>query len=340
MVSIFGIAWENIIVALLAGGLVSSLSYLKTFIARRRIEKKFKITGEYISKFEDEHEGKKIVTSAPVVLTQKGYKIYGETYLSNENRKWILEGNISLDGHIYGVYSAEDPIDKSIGNFFLKVDHKHKMEGLWSGFDSSNNKINSGKYSFFPVNKNIKIQNYEPKYIPQILALSDKQLGQDYLNIESLTKIFTHPNNYLSLAMDNNGTLAGFCLGYIIDSNRIEQEFKINLKDTPNIIKSTKKLAVLKTIAVSEKYQGLGIGSNLVKNCTEHFKRKDLGIICSIGWKSKNGTNIERILIGAGFEKLNEIPKFWNSDSIEKNYNCPVCGNPCNCSAVIFCATL
>jgi ribosomal protein S18 acetylase RimI-like enzyme len=331
---------ENIFIALLIGGLVGSLTYFKTFIDRRRIERKFKIRGEYISRFSYKIEGKEIVKTSPLVLKQKGCNISGETYSMNGDRRLILEGNISKDGLIYGTYYDKDLTSEGMVNFFLKLDKKHKMEGFWSSLDLNNNEINSGKYSILQVNRNIKIQNYEPKYNLQILELSDKQLGKDYLDNESLSKAHSDPNNYLALAIDENGVLVGFCLGYIVDSSRIQQEFKISSKDIPDVIKNASKLAVLKTIAVSEKYKGIGIGGNLIKDCTNYFKSKDLCAICSIGWKSKNGTNVERILLRAGFEKLIEIPEFWNIESIEKKYSCPVCGNPCNCSAVIFFATL
>jgi ribosomal protein S18 acetylase RimI-like enzyme len=331
---------KNIFIALLIGGLVGSLTYFKTFIDRRRIERKFKIRGEYISRFSHKFEDEEIIKSSSLVLNQKGYRVFGETYAINGDRRLILEGNISEDGLICGIYYDEDSTTEGIVNFFLKLDKKHKMEGLWSSFDSGNNKINSGKCSIRKISRNIKIQNYEPKHRHQILELSNKQLGKNYLTKENITKTHSDPNNYLALAIDENGVLAGFCIGYIVDSTKIEQEFKINPEDTPEIIKHTNKIAVLKTIAVSEKYQGIGVGTDLVKDCINYFKSKDLSAICSIGWKSKNGTNVERVLVRAGFDKLREIPKFWNIDSVEKKYNCPVCGNPCNCSAVIFFTTL
>jgi len=78
---LLGIMWEKILVGLIAGGLVSAFYYVKNKIQDKYLERKFPISGEYITKFEDEKDGKKVLCVAPATLKQKGNKVYGENIM-------------------------------------------------------------------------------------------------------------------------------------------------------------------------------------------------------------------------------------------------------------------
>jgi len=59
---------------------------------------------------------------------------------------------------------------------------------------------------------------------------------------------------------------------------------------------------------------------------------------CAMAWKSVDGTiNIESILRRMGMTPHIEIPGYWNQmvDS-PGGHDCPVCGRPCKCSAVLY----
>ena len=55
--------------------------------------------------------------------------------MSEDSRKWILEGQLSEEGHIHGIYYSEDAIDKRTGVFFLKIHSRRHMSGLRSSLD-------------------------------------------------------------------------------------------------------------------------------------------------------------------------------------------------------------
>lgn len=338
MGSILGIAWENIFIGLLGGAIVSLIGYAKKKFSNMRLEKRFPISGMFITKFQDETDGEMVSSTAPAELKQKGNKIYGTTRMPDDSRTWILEGEISTDGHIHGIYFAEDPIDKGIGNFFLKVDNKRHMIGLWSGFDSANNKINSGRYEFKPVLNDIIIKKLTKDYIPHILDISDKQLGKDYLTHDILEKIADDSQDYFcEVAIDIHNKIIGFYLGYIIQPSQIEEVLKISQEKIPRALKYANKIGVLKTIAIDDRYQGYGIGTKLTENSIQSFRKANAQMVCSVAWKSKKGINIGGILSNLQFKCITELPEYWKEDSIEKGYECPVCGQPpCVCSAVIY----
>lgn len=336
---LLGIAWENILIGLIGGLLVSFLTYIKTFIKNKRMEKKFPISGEYISNFEDEIEGTKVTCTAPAVLKQNGNKIKGYTIFEEDDRKWVLEGEISNEGHIHGIYYAENPIDKGIGNFFLKVDNKRNMIGLWSGFDSANNRIESGRYRFKPVRQDIIIKAVEHRYIPHIISIADRNIGEQYLTEELINNCINDTNNYIcKVAIDNDSKkVVGFYISYIVNPQSINTVINVTPNQIPRMFKYPSKIGVLKTIAVDNKYQGYSIGTLLSKDSIEEFRARNVPTICTIAWKSKNGTNLEGVLKRLNFEKVLEIKDYWKEDSINNSFECPVCGEPpCRCSAEIF----
>jgi len=65
---------------------------------------------------------------------------------------------------------------------------------------------------------------------------------------------------------------------------------------------------------------------------------RSVDIICAMAWKSVDGTiNIESILRRMGMTPQIEIPGYWNQMvNSPGGHDCPVCGRPCKCSAVLY----
>ncbi|WP_299576838.1 GNAT family N-acetyltransferase [uncultured Sunxiuqinia sp.] len=334
---ILEVAWENILVGVITGGFIGIMAYLKNWYANFRIESKFPIAGRYLSKFEDEIDGNTVVVSAPAVLKQKGRKIYGETSLPDDNRKWIIDAEISAGGHIHGVYYAEDPHDKGIGNFFLFINYKKHMEGLWSGFDSINQKITSGRYSFVPALEDLQIKDVTRLELARVIEIADSELGKDYLD-EGIKDQISRPNTLFRVAVSKKEGILGFCYSYILTPEELDEQFE--LADFPKSLKVSSKIAVLKTIAVKSIHQGKGVGSILMDDALELYKQNQIESVICVAWKSKNGVNMGGLMNLYDFNLHQEINNFWKEGSIEEGYSCPVCGNPCHCSALIYTKTL
>ncbi|MCE7056900.1 GNAT family N-acetyltransferase [Algoriphagus sp. AGSA1] len=333
MIELLKVAWENILVGLLSAGVVGLVLILKKKISDIRAEKKYPVAGKYLSKFEDELNGEKVSVTAPATFFQKGKKISGETFSEKENRKWILEGEITLGGHIHGVYFAEDPHDKGIGNFFLYINHQRKMDGLWSGYDSINQKISSGRYSFVPIAGNMKIRDIKQNDLSKVLEISDQELGKEYLDEDILTKISSDRFIFRIAETEANGII-GFCYSYITSPTEFIEDFGV--ESLPRSLKFSDSIGVIKTIAVLDSQKGKGVGSSLLSNVQEILKQRNIHSVICIGWRSEVGVNIEGLMKLNRFIFFKEIKNFWTIDSKEKGYLCVDCGNPCSCSAMIY----
>ena len=331
----FGIAVENIVVGIASGGLVALFATLKRKIANYKIEKKYPIAGEYISKFEDENDGNIEIVTAPVVIKQQGKNITGKTKVIDGNRCWILEGEISSGGHLYGVYYAEDPYDKGIGNFFLYINYNKRMEGIWSGFDSVNQKITSGRYIFTPVMSDFVIMDALENDIPNIVDISDKELGKDYLNDDDIKSLFNNSDSIFRIVKSTSGEIVGFSYSYYATTDIVKKRTRI--AKLPKSFEYSSNIGVLKTFAVKSKCKNSGIGTALVVDATTKMKEQNICSVITIAWKSNHGINIAGIMKNNDFLRYNEIPNYWKEDSLKEGYCCPTCGlPPCACSAVIF----
>lgn len=98
------------------------------------------------------------------------------------------------------------------------------------------------------------------------------------------------------------------------------------------------KVGYLDALAVKKTYRNLGkdsepgIGSILVREAEANMK--GLGCTLAIGeaWVSGLGDESGNLLLRAGYQLKAEIPAYWSSD----RFDCPVCGNECKCTALIF----
>lgn len=136
---------------LLSAAVVGLLVRFRRVLYNKYLEWQYPVSGRYITRFEDEINGNEVTITAPAKLEQEGKKVTGSTKMSDDNREWYLEGDISSSGYINGIYHALDPHDRGVGNFFLYINHDKTMEGIWSGYDEVNDKISSGRYTFLPV---------------------------------------------------------------------------------------------------------------------------------------------------------------------------------------------
>lgn len=241
----------------------------------------------------------------------------------------IIEGEVSDSGYIYGIYYAESVHDKGVGNFFLEFTNDGDLEGLWSGYDSINKKIVSGKY-LFKKKPTIIVSKVQEKNLPTILHIADKQLGKDYINANDFIE-----DDFLKFQASINDKIVGFITSKELTIEEVYKKIP-TLKDKKlNQFNVVSKLSYIGSIATDPKYEGLGVASALFEYMLNELNKKDY-IILMTGWKSKNGININGIAKKFGFDEILEIKDFWKEDSIENNYDCPVCSNPCLCSAVIY----
>lgn len=114
--------------------------------------------------------------------------------------------------------------------------------------------------------------------------------------------------------------------------------FKILTERSANYLdtNSGKEILEVKTIGVDSLEQRKGIGSYIFSQVESIAKEFNVENCYCVAWQRKEKVAMHNIHLNAGFIMQRVIKNYWKSDSIEKEYNCPECGNPCLCSAVIY----
>lgn len=320
---------ENLFVAIIGGAVTILSGAMVEKYQRFRLEKKYPIKGEYLSEFEDVVNGEKTIIKAPVTLTQKGKCIKGTSEI--DGRTWILDGEISEDGYLFGIYYAESVHDKGVGNFFLEINIDGDMEGLWSGYDAVNKTIMSGRYSFIRK-RDFKIARITKRQVPAVLSIAEKQLGAAYINVEDLLA-----EENVACYASISGKIVGFCTGKQIALDKIYESIPQLREMKLKQLATVETLGMVASVATDPDYAGRGIGSALVEHCIAELEKKDFNVLAMTGWKSPKGVHIGSIAKNYGFKEVLEVPDFWKEDSLKHGYACPVCGQPpCRCSAVVY----
>jgi ribosomal protein S18 acetylase RimI-like enzyme len=149
---------------------------------------------------------------------------------------------------------------------------------------------------------------YEDYY--RVLNIADNQLGKGYM--KGVLHLASH--NPLWVAVDKT---VNEVVGFIF-------------------LRISEEKAEIKSMAVQLKYQKQGIGTSMVKKVLGEFQEAKRVEV--IAWEQSDSGSIplQSLLIESGFSITSKKPNFWYEDSIRRGFDCPSCGNPCNCSAVIF----
>nr|WP_321406621.1 hypothetical protein [uncultured Carboxylicivirga sp.] len=158
------------------------------------------------------------------------------------------------------------------------------------------------------------IRDANPNDIPAIKKICDDEFGNGYFNSFS-EYLFTN-DSILRVATQQN-TIAGFYYSYSNTKQDLRQ-------------------GILKTLAIHIQYRQKGLGINLFEDACIQLKQFKVQTIKTIIWNHNDDQAIIKILDQLDFKLEYEIADYWKEESILKGYICPVCGNPCNCSASIY----
>lgn len=146
----------------------------------------------------------------------------------------------------------------------------------------------------------------EKKDIENLLSLSETAFGKGFHE----KKYFDKNDGECTVYTDKHLNILGYCMAI-----RTSKGMKIS------------------SVVVSEGQRGKGIATALIEDVLlEHPQEK----VYIYAWRKGGVLLLQPVLNRLGFQMKEEKPKYWYRDSVERAYNCPECGNPCYCSAVIY----
>lgn len=345
---IFADVSSNVVSGLIGAFLVWCLTVLIQYISQRRVHRQFPIAGRYITRYEDEVDGARVVQKAVADITQNGFQLKGTTTNFSENRTWHFRLTIEKSRFIHGVYGPNDPRDSSTGVIFLELQPNGSLEGIWSGHDSRNQRVEGGKYWFVrAIDFNIVPLTRGEHDIRQALDILRSNLGERYVSHEDLEKYISDGNaaviKRIALVAKNrkNQEIIGVLLVEVVTNDRLEAsllESYQSIRHEPYMYQlRNQTTGLIKSIAVDSQARGSGVATELVKTAMQDLNRRGVKSFYSIGWVTEEkGCHVQGVLESLGFECVQKFERFWYTDSRKNGYDCPTCGHPCKCSALLF----
>jgi GNAT superfamily N-acetyltransferase len=325
---------------------------------RAYINQKYKISGRYISRYYDIIDGKECIDKTHAKLKQKGYHIIGKDF-HKDGRVWNLKGEFINKKYLSGVYFAESMHDLGTGSFFFDYDGRD-LDGLWSGYDNVNNQVISGSYKLTRM-LSVDISRLEGNIRGvavgmahslnvsgllqgdeiQALRISDGVLGRFYLNRGSFSDTL---GRMVLLGAYEGRELIGFAIAYSLLAGTAEHVVWPNCEIADkgsDVLEAdhSGSLGCIKIVAVREKSQGRGVGTQLIKHCERQLRKLGATVVIVPTWRKPDGViNIGGVLHHSGYEIWRECQLFWQKDCDSSNFECPVRGADasCQCDMVIF----
>lgn len=297
-------------------------------------QKRFKISDEYVSYYEDIENGRVVMRRAPVVLKNFLGRISGKTWFGSQ-QAWSIHAKMYGKKRLVGTYFANSDIDDGIGTFFLNVVDANTLEGYWSGYDNANNTLSTGKYIFKRKFKDYIIRKATVHDFPAVIKIADQQLGKGYLTKERLEKTLdpSLSDEIIVAEHSTQKTIIAFSLYKHISYDEAQALGKGH--PFRNMMFAS-AIGYVATVATDEGFKRYGIGTALIDKSVSNMKEKGINCFISTAWKHAGIINIGSVLENLGFIKELEIPKYWYESSIREGFSCPQCGNPCVCSCVIY----
>lgn len=161
-------------------------------------------------------------------------------------------------------------------------------------------------------------------HIPALKDISNRCFGNHYLSSSDFLR-----DSSFCLGAFIDGILVGFALNYCVQKDDLECLIDHFANDN--------RYHLIKSVAILPQWQRMGIGMDLFKHSLQLAKSKGWNISYGIAWQCGSQIPSLAIFLHFGFEPKKTLTNFWYRDSIERGYQCAICGDPpCCCIAVLF----
>ncbi len=177
----------------------------------------------------------------------------------------------------------------------------------------------------------IKEADFNSEELNKALQLLNSRLGEGFYNRNMLESYSKDPSKFLLIAYTDE-QFCGVFTGEVVSTeskNGVAQLIKSKSD-------SDLEIGILQSVAITERAENKGIGALLIKKAVSIFKQRGVVKMGGHVW-SLSDNRMAQILLALGFRKMAFLPNYWSENSIERNFQCPECGNPpCTCTAIVY----
>lgn len=166
-----------------------------------------------------------------------------------------------------------------------------------------------------------------------VLSLWADRLGDGFPHDEVLDAALSPDSPTVCfVAVTPSDDLLGFAIGQLLSPNDAQ---KILLTENPPDW-ATDSLGYLHTNCVAKSAEGHGIGTALLNRRLSALREQGAERFFAVSWIRETSSDSSSIFERVGFECVDKEEAFWYEDSLEREYDCADCGNPCTCPARVY----
>lgn len=181
----------------------------------------------------------------------------------------------------------------------------------------------------------MNFRRIEHSDLKDILLLTDDAFGKDYLTIDHLSEYINDKNNFGYYLVDDTN-FVGFISLKIISIGTLQNYFLADQKWLSTHFKTQNSIAIIEQVVISPQYRNKGFSNLLLHYVLSKIEEKCNSIVC-VCWLKEELNLMKKLLIKNEFNLIKTIPHYWKTDSLRKQYNCVICGEPpCLCNAEIY----
>ncbi len=181
----------------------------------------------------------------------------------------------------------------------------------------------------------IYIRPIQSAHYADYVTLIGKQLGEGYLTEADFIEIAEDNQAICFEAINEQNEVVGILTAVIRSRQDALNLLKISSENLPSYATQSEYIGIFKTIAISEKNRGVGIGSALTEALMNAFYQNGVSTVACIAWQYGKTENIRGVMQRFGFQCVKSIPDYWKDDP--HPFICPACGSPpCRCQANIY----
>lgn len=173
------------------------------------------------------------------------------------------------------------------------------------------------------------IRNIKHADIEMVLKLSSNEFGEGFHTKEHVLK-YVDRDDALAIGIFQSDEILGLAFTELMDID----SFNRKINRFPNNKSLPERFIYLDSIMINSRYQKKGLGSKLMGACLERIDPSKT--LVSLGWKNKNGINVQSLFLKYGFEMYDEIKDIWTENCDAGKFECPYKTGPCDCSVRLF----
>lgn len=181
----------------------------------------------------------------------------------------------------------------------------------------------------------MNFRRIEHKDIDNIKTIIDVSFGKNYLTKEHINSYINNPNNQ-GYCLTQDDILIGFISLKLISKDNLYDYFLTEKDKLFGFFNTLKTFAVIEQVVIAPSYRKKGYSTFLLNNALVQLSKQADCFIC-ICWIKNEPNLMQKLLLKNDFKLIKEIPNYWKNDSLKKNYQCVICGEPpCKCKAEIY----